>query len=101
MKRVTKRMLQVLYILVAVSSTLLAQTGSSSVTGTVADVSGGALPGVDTAQCRKHAIPGLVEARVCGAGDEGRREAVGPADHQRADSDRLRSSIARGRLGHD
>jgi hypothetical protein len=42
-----QRIFQALYILIALSSTLFAQTGTSSITGSVTDSSGGALPGVD------------------------------------------------------
>src|SRR4030095_12378285 len=40
-------LLRVLFLSVALSTGLLAQTGTSSITGSVADSSGGALPGVD------------------------------------------------------
>src|SRR5262245_23439568 len=42
-----QRMLRVLYLITALSTALLAQTGTSSITGSVTDSSGGALPGVD------------------------------------------------------
>jgi len=43
----TRRISQILLILLSLSTSLVAQTGSSSITGSVTDITGGALPGVD------------------------------------------------------
>src|SRR5262245_6611019 len=47
MRLTVQRMLQVLYVIAALSTGAPAQNGTSSITGSVTDPSGGALPGVD------------------------------------------------------
>src|SRR6267142_1959619 len=47
MQYTISRMFQVVVMVAVVSSLLLAQTGTSSITGSVADLTGGALPGVE------------------------------------------------------